>query len=283
MKAKYIVTHPGPAHRDEFLAVSIVLAHLAEAVPVYRRNPTADEMTDPDVWVIDVGQELDYRLHNFDHHQFAPRGRCAFSYVLNAKEIDLVAQFDQAYGWINFTDTLDVQGPYKAAEMIGVTFEQLRPTLSPIEAGMLKAFETLPELTSKHWLYTAMRVLGQGMVDYAAKLQARLAWLKENARIVRIGDVAAIEVVRTPVSEQDPALGMDIFRKRVMPGTVLSITPDPRGKGYALYRYEDNPRVNFSVLDGQPSVVFAHKGGFYATVDTLDLEWVRALAAQGVK
>ena len=46
-------------------------------------------------------------------------------------------------------------------------------------------------------------------------------------------------------------------------GGVL-VSRDNRGPGLALFRREDDPKVDFSVLEGNEAVTFAHKGGFIA-------------------
>ena len=83
MTIQLIVTHPGGAHKDDFLACCL-LAHL-HGVPIERREPTASDLADPLICVVDVGGDHNPDLNNFDHHQF-PRDAdplCAFSLVLH--------------------------------------------------------------------------------------------------------------------------------------------------------------------------------------------------------
>ena len=42
---KAILTHPGGAHKDDFLACAVLLSKFP--VPIFRRDPTAEELTDP--------------------------------------------------------------------------------------------------------------------------------------------------------------------------------------------------------------------------------------------
>ena len=63
-----IVTHPGGAHKDEFLACSVLLAQTPSSI--LRREPTEEDLSDPQVLVVDVGGRLEPELGNFDHHQF---------------------------------------------------------------------------------------------------------------------------------------------------------------------------------------------------------------------
>ena len=82
MTIQLIVTHPGGAHKDDFLACSL-LAHVHGA-PIHRREPTERDLIDVKTCVVDVGGVHDPKLNNFDHHQF-PRDApplCALSLVL---------------------------------------------------------------------------------------------------------------------------------------------------------------------------------------------------------
>jgi uncharacterized UPF0160 family protein len=77
-----ILTHPGSAHKDEFLACCVLLA--TAPCPILRREPTEADLADPAIAVVDVGHRHEPALNNFDHHQLpadaAPT--CALSLVL---------------------------------------------------------------------------------------------------------------------------------------------------------------------------------------------------------
>ncbi|MEM6821799.1 MAG: MYG1 family protein, partial [Verrucomicrobiota bacterium] len=81
MPIKKIVTHPGSAHKDDFLACSLLIS--LHDVPIERRLPSDRELTNPEVCLIDIGHEHKPELLNFDHHQF-PRDHvptCSLSLV----------------------------------------------------------------------------------------------------------------------------------------------------------------------------------------------------------
>jgi len=60
MTIRLIVTHPGSAHKDDFLACSL-LAHL-HGVPIHRREPTDQDLADATTCVVDVGGSHDAEL-----------------------------------------------------------------------------------------------------------------------------------------------------------------------------------------------------------------------------
>jgi len=91
-----IITHGGPAHRDEFLGCCLVLSKFPN-VPIYRRDPTKEELADPTCAVVDVGRDFNPSLHNYDHHQFSRDSApaCALSLVLEHSHLfdgDLVGE-----------------------------------------------------------------------------------------------------------------------------------------------------------------------------------------------
>ncbi len=55
------------------------------------------------------------------------------------------------------------------------------------------------------------------------------------------------------------------------------------GKGWSLYRFNDHPAVDFSVLEGDPAILFAHKGGFIAkTSARLHIDEVLSLVERAI-
>jgi uncharacterized UPF0160 family protein len=69
MNYRLIIVHPGVFHADDALAVAILFFVVGRRLPVERRNPTDEELDDPEVIVVDVGGRFDVRTRCFDHHQ----------------------------------------------------------------------------------------------------------------------------------------------------------------------------------------------------------------------
>ena len=62
-----------------------------------------------------------------------------------------------------------------------------------------------------------------------------------------------------------------------------TVYPDRRGQGYGISRYEDDPRLDFSQLDGEEDVHFAHKSGFMCKTTATDPLRLRELIQGAVK
>jgi hypothetical protein len=279
-KPTKIITHHGQAHRDEFLAVALILAYFEDSnVPVERRDPAPEELDDPDIWVVDVGGRHEPELRNFDHHQF-PRDMeptCALTLVLD--HLELRETFKAIYGWLPLTERLDVQGPAAAAAVLGMSVEAFFKTLSPVEKALLDIWADAPATVAP-----VLTQIGTQLLDHAAAYVERLSYLHENAQVIQVpGEDYYFVFLPRPEGDQlsDPSLAMREFRAKAEQDIAVSVAPDPRGEGYGLFRFDDDVRVDFSELKDHPDVEFAHVGGFYATTPVRELDRLAKLVAEG--
>ena len=60
------------------------------------------------------------------------------------------------------------------------------------------------------------------------------------------------------------------------------VSPDRRGTGYGLSRYEDCPRLDFSKIEDLDDVRFAHKRGFVAKVEATDPARLKELVSLAI-
>ena len=128
---RYILTHPGGAHKDDLLAVCVCIAKYG--APVVRRKPTQEELDDPSVVVVDVGGLHNPERMNFDHHHFARDHRpiCALSLVL--QHLKLYEDAQKFCDWLEPAEWFDSRGPKKTAEMLGVPRRAVSQLNSPID------------------------------------------------------------------------------------------------------------------------------------------------------
>jgi len=276
MNYQYIVTHPGSAHRDEFLSVCIALA-TEGAMPVVRREPTEAELNDPTVLVLDVGERHEPALGNFDHHQL-PRDHepeCALTLYCRACFLHEVLSLRK---WYNITALIDSKGPYEAANVLGLPRFPFELS-SPIEAVLLERFEIMDALPADdNSLWRLMQGIGASMIGYAKR--AKVAY-DEALASVKVCTINGMQVLlwESEIPEQAQAVRDDHY-----PEAAISLSHDNRGKGWALYRYGDHPNIDFSVLEGHEAVFFAHKAGFIAkTHKRLDLADLEALCIQAMR
>ena len=257
-----IIVHPGNAHRDDFMAVSILLATLDKA-EVFRRDPTGEDLADPDTYVVDVGMELDPQRHNFDHHQDKSLP-CAFHLVMQhlGYHEDALSMF----GWYPFMSMMDVRGPHKTAEHFGVDASVLLASSSPIDGYILSRFSKLTDLREHDLLYDFMKEMGQDMVDLIGLKKKRLERLKQEATIVPVNHVKAVVCH----IEDNPKLSMELYLRDLQDDRiVICITHSVRGEGWELLRLGDSSLVDFRAIKDHPEIRFVHSNGFVATTRSL--------------
>jgi hypothetical protein len=261
-KFKKIVTHPGAAHQDDVLTTAVALARHTEVDLVERRDPTDEEVLDPEVLVLDTGGRDDPELGVYDHHQFGrdDPAACALSLFTRRVIIDGV-NLHEALSltlWYPLLTVMDSKGPGAAAKSIGCPVDAFMAAhANPITGVVLNSFGSASEIRGE-WL-GLLRRMGAAIIDNAVT-----AFQRVNIELPEIARVRSISGVEAIVLESSDLAGLAQFRERHCPGTAISLSHDDRGEGWTLYRYDDDPRVDFSRLAGHEAVLFAHKGGFIA-------------------
>jgi hypothetical protein len=277
-----IITHPGLAHRDEALAVGLILSERKPtSVQLFRREPTQAELDDPDVWVVDVGEQHNPQLHNFDHHQLpadAPP-TCATTQV--AEYFGLATAFAEC-PWYKAVAILDSKGPAALAKHLDIP-RIPRGTVSPFELTLLRQLQVFSGNTPVHaFLCRILRFVAEDLTESSKELSERLAEHRAKSQVLRVGGMptlvllapayrGAITLLRKEwMGEHDEVIGM-------------SISYDDRGDGWCLFRFDDHPSVDFTRLREQDEMKFVHASGFVGkTEDRLPLNEVLDLAAKAV-
>ena len=278
-----IITHPGGAHKDDFLACCL-LAHLHRA-PISRREPSPEDLSDPHTAVVDVGGAHDPELQNFDHHQF-PRDHppvCALTLVLQSLDVyeDAVLLCD----WLPTAEYLDTRGPNDTAEWLGVSREILSKLNSPIDLALLSRFEKSAGLVPGEPLWEIMSYVGGDLLGYLRIMRLRLEYLEEMAEFWEVdaphGKFEALFVPRTDNNEGDSSMGLGRYLQKLgKEETVRAlIYPDRRGQGYGLSRFNDHPSLDFTAIADQADVHFAHTRGFIAKTSATEESRLRELLA----
>ena len=282
-----ILTHPGSAHKDEFLACSVLIA--LRPAPIVRREPTPADLADPATAVVDVGHQHAPELNNFDHHQL-PKDHpptCSLSLVL--QHLGLYDDARQFCDWLETAEWFDCRGPLTTAKRLDVSPGALAKLISPIDITLLRRFALATRLEPGQPLWEIMRMIGEDLLDYVKSLRARLDFIGEHAEIWTIdlaGTPAKILFLpRTDPLPDDPSMGIDryIENRGLAAEVVGTVSPDRRSTGYGLSRYRDSARLDFTRIADQPGIHFAHARGFVAKTSATDLTLLRQfLSLSGV-
>ncbi|GIW61054.1 MAG: hypothetical protein KatS3mg087_2120 [Patescibacteria group bacterium] len=258
---KSIITHNGSAHIDEFLAICLLTAKKG-AVPIIRRNPTQEELDNPEIWVVDVGGVYDPERNNYDHHQQGGPGKCSLRLVAEALGGNYDEVFQKVYPWYLWVDYRDCKGPIQMAKTLGIEPHQALALASPVEKELLNCFSRYSYLEPWDSLPEIMKAIGEGLINHADKALAALEeW--RNFPTLQFRGATVIDGTTGKVTEGS-MFGFDLY-KAEHPNVAVVITKNPRG-GISLTRIDDHPRVDFRRVRSRPEIIFIHQNGFLAVV-----------------
>lgn len=272
-----ILTHPGGAHKDELLACCLLAA--THRVPIVRREPTAADLADPNIAVVDVGGEHAPERHNFDHHQFPADHPpvCALSLVL--QHLGVYEDARQFCDWLEPAEWFDTRGPNVTAQWLGVDRSTMNKLTSPVDVTVLRRFAKAKQLHPGEPLWEVMSYIGQDLLDYLRELRSRLDFVAANAEFWSFGDHEVLFLPRVDPIPDEPSAGISRHLESIgkSPLTAALIYPDRRGGGYGLSRHNDDPRYDFTRIEKEPDVHFAHARGFVAKTSATEINRVKEL------
>jgi len=281
---KAILTHPGSAHKDDFLACCLLVAR--HGVSVWRREPTDEDLADPRIVVVDVGGEHEPAKSNFDHHQF-PRDHapvCALSLVL--QDLGLYEDARSFCEWLEPAEWFDTRGPFATADWLGVDRSVVNKLNSPVDITLLRRFAQKRELVSGDPVWEVMRMVGEDLFMYLRTLRERLDYVADHASFLDVGEGAAtvriLFMPRTDPMPDDPSSGLGRFIESRGENVAGLIYPDRRGEGYGLSRHEDSALLDFTRIIDEADVHFAHARGFVAKTSATDLDRLVALVGRAI-
>lgn len=278
---KTIITHPGGAHKDDFLACSVLLSN--HPVSIFRRDPTEQELEDPEVAVVDIGHQHDPELNNFDHHQL-PRDHeptCALSLVL--QKLEIYEDTKEFCSWLETTEWFDCRGPHDTAEWLGVDREAMAKLNSPLDVTMFQAFAKQKEHHPGEPVWEVMKMMGTDLVQYVTGLRGRINQVAKIEEFWDLGQgedmikVAFVPRTEPEVEEASGGLAWRIKELGLEEEVVAMVYPDSRGGGYGMRRYDDNLALDFSQLSEQPDVHFTHNRGFIAKTSSTEVSRLKEL------
>jgi len=256
-----IVTHPGGSHFDERMAVALALAANDVVVPVFRREPTQEEIDDDKTLVLDIGGTVSDWNNTFDHHQL-PREHapeCAFSLV--AEAIGMKEELEAFFGWFSTWRQIDSKGPFQWAKEHGIDWSVASTLLNP-DTDIVSEWweEASGEVPVDEALVKRLKAKGEKILAAAAKFKTFCQEVKDKGLRMDIDGIPVYDL-RSFDANESIDNGDKLARVDGVKGGVL-VSKDNRGPGDSYFRREDDPHVNFAKCQGKEYCSFAHVGGF---------------------
>ena len=283
---KKIITHPGGAHKDEFLACCVLLAN--DSVSILRQEATDQELRDPQVVVVDVGHRHEPQLNNFDHHQF-PRDAeptCSLSLVLS--KLGIYEDARSFCPWLEVAEWFDCRGPNDTADWLGLDREVVGKLNSPIDITILQGFAKQTEHNPGEPIWEVMQMIGKELVEYITGLRGRIDEVSKIEEVWKLkhGD-EEFKVIFAPrtdpsIEEVSGALGWRVKELGLEEEVYVMVYPDGRGQGYGMKRFNDRAEIDFSRIEKESDVRFAHARGFIAKVEAVGIDRLKELIMKSI-
>ena len=283
---KKIITHPGGAHKDEFLACCVLLAN--DSVSILRQEATDQELRDPQVVVVDVGHRHEPQLNNFDHHQF-PRDAeptCSLSLVLS--KLGIYEDARSFCPWLEVAEWFDCRGPNDTADWLGLDREVVGKLNSPIDITILQGFAKQTEHNPGEPIWEVMQMIGKELVEYITGLRGRIDEVSKIEEVweLKHGD-EEFKVIFAPrtdpsIEEVSGALGWRVKELGLEDEVYVMVYPDGRGQGYGMKRFNDREEIDFSRIEKESDVRFAHARGFIAKVEAVGIDRLKELIMKSI-
>jgi hypothetical protein len=298
-----IITHGGNAHLDDIMACAITLvdqtwnclgeqasleaalARVCEDVMIERRDPTAEELEDPRILVLDVGGRYEPEKGNFDHHQLARgvkesamslfaaavgipngafNGTAAYEPGVAEYPADSLASFlEDAFPWFRTRVALDACGPFAAAKENGVEWGAVEKFLGPFEDVVLKVFED----AAPGERALIVEPLAEMILRRHRAWERLVPYVKYDRPWWADGEFTIADFTEADPAEAEAC--SDMFTRKV---NGVAIFHDNRGEGLTLLRLRDDPRIDFTRVKDDPEVAFCHAGGFVVKTKSKDFE-----------
>ena len=226
------ITHPGSAHLDDFLSTCLVIYRAGNIEEVHRREPTQEEINDPSIWKLDVGDKHEPELNCYDHHQYA-MDDCTLSLLL--KEWGLLDKALKVHTWLQIVIANDVGGAREVTKILNVSYTTIERLSSYVERAVLDLFQKKKKLKKGTALFSLMKIIGQKFfteIDEYFTLKKQLEGKIEFLRIKNLPivscykDIAFSRTLVRLLNEkkrevfQDEKGGIAIYPNTRPPGTI---------------------------------------------------------------
>ena len=150
---------------------------------------------------------------------------------------------------------------------------------SPIDVTLLRRFAKARRLEPGEPLWEMLSYIGEDLIAYVRDLRARLDFVAEHAQTWQLEDHEVLFLPRTEEVPDEPSAAIARYLESTGKDalTAALVYPDRRNTGYGLSRHNDDPRYDFTRIEKEPDVHFAHARGFVAKTKATEVRRLQEL------
>jgi hypothetical protein len=255
---------------DDFLSCCVVLQKDRKVTKIIRKEPSEREIQNPNIWKLDVGNDLNPELRLYDHHQ-RDMGDNTFSLLL--KEWGIWDKANEVYPWIPTMVLMDIRGAKEVITDLEITYEALNSLDSFIERYFLRWFKTKKKIEKPAVLFKLMRQFGRHFFKRIEKYYKVQEIVENEGKYKMIEGVPIMLLLSDKISNSNILHQLATQKKReVWPherGGIL-IFPNDRPEGsIGVKRLGNDRRIDLYRLHGFNKTIFTHKRGFFAALEDM--------------
>src|SRR5690625_1472159 len=308
-----VVTHSGPFHADDVLAVAVLIDLVPDAEVVRTRDPEILEQArkDPHTVLVDVGWSYDIENRNFDHHQ-----RDFHQQRTSGVPFASIGLVWQAFGDTWLKKVLEISDARERDFVFQRVDEDFIASIDAFDCGVVRGTHTVDNSNSELRVPSVANLLGAynpvwfepQEFDQPFQEARRVAsgLLRRQARVAlseaRFGGVVENADDGSPILVL-PTAGP--WRRFVKPHHLVVVFPAVGEPGFLVQAIGDPDSTQFppplrisypeawrgqepdalKELTGVDSVTFCHRAGFIggATTRTDAIELAKQLVKQGTR
>jgi len=238
---------------------------------IYRRNPTPEELADPNILVGDVGGQYNPELGNFDHHQRNRAAKADCAMWMLCRYIGIGEQLMVSKPWYRQIGVLDDKGVDALADTLGrgvASKDVVGLVFNPINEFFLDQVGALEDINYFSWVSS----VGMAIKQYLVEFEMFMSHAHDLVSIVHAGVLDGFDA--TKLATVDALKYLDFYRaswaKYGLPRDIsFSITKDDRGPGLSIYRYPAAAdKLDLCKSRNHRDVSWCHPSGFLLKIST---------------
>ena len=293
-----IITHSGFAHLDDFLSTCLILYKDKSVDEIRRQSKVADgELTDSNIWKIDISENHDPNIRAFDHHQ-EEMSDCAFSLLL--KFWGIWEEAIEVYPWIPSMVEIDTQGLEGVLLKNRIPNESFFLLKSFVEHSFIEMFQRSTIISKKRnkLLFVILKLIGKQFftgIEVFKQVKNRFESLLNVVSINKDeveedfskGILVLFYLTKKPEYSSHLRSIIQEYKNKHFPqysgSWVSAITYDRPENSIYLKRHGKTSQIDFSRIKSLERTYFAHNKGFMAIVERMDEEELKTYVRHALR
>lgn len=160
--------------------------------------------------------------------------------------------------------------------------EVLMKLAQPLETMDIEEFSLAHRWTIQHNMWHQIHRLGQVFMSQINNFKDLLEEIEDEGEVCEVKGIPVLMIPDAVSKISGMTQVLTAWRKRAAPDAAVSIAPDTKDNGYALYRIANDPRIDFTRVSNDSEIIFTHNSGNLAKTKSKDRDTALRLVGDAV-